>query len=78
MLLAGETLFLAGPEDILDFDEKDPAGKVPFWAVSTEDGSKKAEYTLRASQVYDSFAASEGRLYFTTVDGRVICYQPAS
>jgi outer membrane protein assembly factor BamB len=77
MLLAGETLFIAGPEDVLDFDEKDPAGKVSFWAVSTEDGSVKAEYTLKVSPVYDSFAASEGRLYFTTVDGRVICYQPA-
>ena len=78
MLLAGEILFIAGPQDVLDFDAKDPAGKVSFWAVSTEDGSKKAQYTLRASPVYDSFAASEGRLYFTTVDGRVMCYQPAS
>ena len=77
MLLAGETLFIAGPEDILDFETKDPAGKVSFWAVSTEDGSKIAEYTLKTSPVYDSFAAAEGRLYFTTVDGRVICYQPA-
>ena len=77
MLLAGETLFIAGPEDLLDFDSKDPAGKVSFWAVSTEDGSKIAEYTLRSSPVYDSFAAAEGRLYFTTVDGRVTCYQPA-
>ncbi|MHC4351663.1 MAG: outer membrane protein assembly factor BamB family protein [Planctomycetota bacterium] len=77
MLLAGETLFIAGPEDVLDFDEKDPAGKVSFWAVSTEDGSKMAEYTLRVSPVYDSFATADGRLYFTTVDGRVMCYQPA-
>jgi len=78
MLLAGETLFIAGPADILDFDTKNPAGEVSLWAVSTEDGSKKAQYTLRASPVYDSFAASDGKLYFTTVDGRVICYQPAS
>jgi outer membrane protein assembly factor BamB len=78
MLLAGKILFIAGPQDILDFDAKDPAGKVSLWAVSTEDGSTKGQYTLRASPVYDSFAASDGKLYFTTVDGRVICYQPAS
>ena len=77
MLLAGETLFIAGPENVLDFDAKEPAGKIFLWAVSTEDGSKITEYTLRASSVYDSFAASNGRLYLTTVDGRVICYQPA-
>jgi outer membrane protein assembly factor BamB len=76
MLLADETLFIAGPQDVLDFDAKEPSGKVFFWAVSAEDGSKITEYTLRASPVYDSFAASNGRLYFTTVDGRVICYQP--
>ena len=78
MLLAGETLFIAGPADVLDFDSKDPAGEVSFWAVSTTDGEKKAEYKLRASPVYDSFAASGGKLYFTTVDGRVMCYQPTS
>lgn len=77
MLLAGQTLFIAGPADVLDFDAKDPAGKVSFRAVSTEDGSTLAEYTLRASPVYDSFAAAGGRLYFTTVDGRVMCYQSA-
>ena len=78
MLLAGETLFIAGPQDVLDFDAKDPDSEVSLWAVSTEDGSTKAEYTLRASPVYDSFAASDGKLYLTTVDGRVMCYQPAS
>lgn len=74
MLLAGDTLFFAGPEDVNDFDAKQPKGDVLLWAVSTEDGSKKVEYTLKASPVYDSFAACAGRLYFTTVDGRVVCY----
>jgi hypothetical protein len=78
MLLAGETLFIAGPADILDFETKDPGSEVSLWAVSTEDGEIKAEYKLRASPVYDSFAASGGKLFFTTVDGRVMCYQPAS
>ena len=75
MLLAGETLFMAGPSEILDFTSKDPTGEIWLWAVSTEDGTKKAEYKLKTAPVYDSFAASHGNLYFTTVDGRVVCYQ---
>jgi len=75
MLLAGETLFIAGPSEILDFTSKDPTGNIWLWAVSTEDGTKKAEYKLKTAPVYDSFAASGGKLYFTTVDGRVVCYQ---
>jgi outer membrane protein assembly factor BamB len=76
MLLAGDTLFVAGPSDILDFASKKPKAEVWLWAVSTEDGVSKAEYKLKAAPVYDSFAASRGNLYFTTVDGRVVCYQP--
>jgi outer membrane protein assembly factor BamB len=75
MLLAGETLFIAGPSEILDFNSKDPTGEVWLWAVSTEDGTKKAEYKLKTAPVYDSFAASGGNMYFTTVDGRIVCYQ---
>jgi len=75
MLLAGHTLFLAGPSEILDFASKRPTGKVWLWAVSTDDGTRKAEYKLKAAPVYDSFAASQGYLYFTTVDGRIVCYQ---
>ena len=75
MLLAGETLFMAGPSEILDFTSKDPNGEIWLWAVSTEDGTKKAEYKLKTAPVYDSFAASGGNLYFTTIDGRVVCFQ---
>ena len=74
MLLADDALLIAGPEDINDFDAKAPQGDVWMWAVSTEDGEKKAERKLKASPVYDSFAVSGGRLYFTTVDGRVVSY----
>ena len=76
MLLAGDTLFLAGPSEILDFASKTPKGDIWLWAVSTEDGTKKAEYRLKAAPVYDSFAGYRGNLYFTTVDSRIVCYQP--
>ncbi|MFH1265785.1 MAG: PQQ-binding-like beta-propeller repeat protein [Planctomycetota bacterium] len=74
MLLAGDTLFFAGPQSVDDFDAREPKSDVLLWAVSTDDGSRKAEYRLKASPVYDSFAASAGRLHFTTVDGHVVCY----
>ncbi|MEE8450453.1 MAG: PQQ-binding-like beta-propeller repeat protein [Thermoguttaceae bacterium] len=77
MLLAGDTLLIAGPDNVADFDAKRPKGDVSLWAVSTEDGSAKARYKLKASPVHDSFAACAGRLFFTTVDGRVVCYEPA-
>jgi len=75
MLLAGDTLFVAGPSDIGDFFAQQPGKPVRLWAVSPADGSKLAEYKLKASPVLDSFAACRGRLYFTTADGRVVCYK---
>jgi outer membrane protein assembly factor BamB len=78
MLLAGDTLFAAGPTEIRDVDSGSPKGDVWLWAVSAADGTKKAEYKLKAAPVFDSLAAADGRLYFTTVDGRVVCYGEGS
>ena len=74
MALAGDTLFVAGPSDVGDLAAPKPRKPVHLWAVSAEDGSKRSECELAASPVFDSFAACSGRLYFTTVDGRVVCY----
>jgi len=76
MVLAGDTLFVAGPSDVGDVAAKDPTGDVWLWAVSAKDGTKQAEHKLGASPVFDSFAACTNGLYFTTVDGRIVCYQP--
>jgi len=84
MLLAGDTLFVAGPGGILDFTSRIPEGEVWLWAVSTADGTREGEYKLKASPMYDSFAAyrgnpdRRGNLYFTTVDGRIVCYQSSA
>jgi hypothetical protein len=75
MLLAGDTLFVAGPEEILDFTAESPKEGVWLSAVSAADGTTQAEYKLKTAPVFDSLAAAAGRLYFTTVDGRVVCYQ---
>ena len=57
------------------YDMRHVKKPVSLWAVAADDGSELAEHTLAAAPVYDSFAASGGRLYFTTVDGRVVCYR---
>ncbi|MGB2824482.1 MAG: PQQ-binding-like beta-propeller repeat protein, partial [Phycisphaerae bacterium] len=58
MLLAGDTLFVAGPDDVGDIFSPRPEKAVRLWAVSTADGGNLAEYRLTASPVLDSFAAT--------------------
>jgi len=74
MALAGDTLFVAGPADVLDFDSSDPDGEVRLWAVSAKDGTKKDGHTLSSTPVFDSMAVCDEGLYFTTVDGKVVCF----
>jgi len=75
MVLAGRTLFIAGPAEVGDLQREKPEGSVSLWAVSVDDGSKLAEYELNAVPVFDSFAVAGNGLYFTTVDGQVVCYR---
>jgi len=75
MVLAGKFLVIAGPRDVEDFASPSPSGPVSLWVVSPKDGEKLADYKLKAAPVFDSLAATPGRLYFATVDGRVVCYQ---
>ena len=42
--------------------------------ISAIDGSKLAEYELDCPPVFDGMAAANGRLYFSTIDGNVVCY----
>jgi len=77
MVLAGETLFVAGPPDVLDPEDPYAAfegrkGGV-LWAVSADDGKKLAEYKLDSPPAFDGLIAAGGRLYLTTRDGRVMC-----
>ncbi len=94
MVLAGETLFVAGPPDLLDeeaafqaFDdpatqarlsEQDRAlrgaGGALFQAFEAATGETVAEYPLDAPPVFDGLTAAAGRLYLSTVDGRVYCF----
>jgi len=77
MALADKTLFIAGPlegsgTDGLAAAHEGRAASV-LWAVSADDGKKLAEYKLSAAPVWDGMAPANGRLYVSTLDGRVLC-----
>jgi len=80
MVLAGKTLFLAGPPDrggegvdAIAAIEKNKAALLCVF--STEDGKKLAQYDLESLPVFDGMAAADGRLYISTVDGKVLCFK---
>jgi len=78
MLLAGETVFVAGAP--LVFDSNDPgatyAGRKGgiLWAASTGDGSKLAQYTLDILPAWDGMAAAYGKLFIVNQDGSIDCW----
>jgi len=88
MTLADKTLFVAGPTDVLDEgkagqdygdaalrQEAAYAGKSGgiLWAVSAEDGEKMASFELDSPPIFDGMIAAGGRLFLSTMDGRVVC-----
>jgi len=78
MATAGETLLVAGPPDVVDPDDPwvamDGRRGGLLWAVSATHGKRLAGYRLDSPPVFDGMAAAHGRLYFSTVDGKVVCY----
>ena len=81
MVLAGETLFVAGPPDKAEGDKSGPKGPLPLgktgklFALNGKDGSKVAEYPLSAAPVFDGMIAADGKLFVVTIDGRVQCFE---
>ena len=67
MLLAGDTLYVAGPTD--HANRRTTRGFL--WAVSSTDGSVTHRVKLPRPPALDGLAAAGGRLYLTTDDGRV-------
>ena len=77
MVVTDAHVFLAGMPDTLD--RRDP------WAAfegrqggvlavySKNDGEELAEYRLDKPPVFDGLAAANGRLFLTTIDGRIVC-----
>jgi hypothetical protein len=77
MVLAQDTLFMAGPPDV--FATGGPAAAFTddkeslLYAASAADGTELARYKLDSSPVFDGMAAAYGRLYISTRDGSVLC-----
>jgi hypothetical protein len=92
MVLAGETLLVAGAPDLVDevqaertFSEagtRDALARQAaalqgsegglLWLISTE-GEKLAETRLKSVPVFDGMAVADGRVFLTTIDGKVRC-----
>jgi len=77
MAIAGDKLIVAGhPDKIYPGDpwaayEGRKEGNLLVF--STTDGSKLSERPLASTPVYDGMAVAGGRLYLTTVDGKIAC-----
>ena len=77
-MLAGDTLLLAGPPDVID--PADPLATFEgrtgarLRAVSTEDGSMIWETPLDTQPVFDGMIAVQGKLYMCMRDGAVRCW----
>jgi outer membrane protein assembly factor BamB len=93
LVLAGGTLFVAGPPDVVDEEEAfrnldNPAIQAKLaaqaaalhgglggqlLAISAADGRKLAAYEIGAMPTFDGMAAAGGRLYLSTIGGKVLC-----
>ena len=77
LVLAGETVFVAGTPAV--FPSDDPAkayeGRMGgiLWAASASTGEKTAELKLSAAPVWDGMAVANGRLFISLQDGCVMC-----
>ena len=80
MALAGDTLFAAGSPDIVNpidpwaAHEGRRGGKL--LALSATAGKILTDRELDAPPVLDGMAVSHGRLLVSTIDGKIICYEP--
>ncbi|MHC4631061.1 MAG: outer membrane protein assembly factor BamB family protein [Planctomycetota bacterium] len=45
-----------------------------LWVMAKADGKLLGRYVLNTIPVFDGLAVAEGRLYLTTVNGRVLCF----
>jgi len=80
MVLAGQTLFVAGPPDVMDGDDPYAAFEgrrgCLLRAVSAADGRQLAEMRLEGVPVFDGLAAAAGRLFLVTTQGQVFSFSP--
>ena len=77
MVATRDTLFVAGPPDVLD--PKDPLAAFQnrkgglLRAYSTDNGKQLSEQPIESPPAFDGLIAANERLYLATADGRVRC-----
>ncbi len=77
MVLAGQTLLVAGPPDVVDPD--DPLAAFEgrkggrLWAVRASGGEKLLESQLDAPPVHDGMAVAAGKVLIALESGEVLC-----
>ncbi|MCE9548154.1 MAG: PQQ-binding-like beta-propeller repeat protein [Planctomycetia bacterium] len=80
LLQADQTLFAAGPPDLLQEHQAEGSAALAgkrngtLQAISAADGHTVASYPIESPPVFDGLAAAGGRLLMCTLDGNVICY----
>ena len=78
MVLAGRSLFVAGPPDVVDPD--DPMASFEgrkggtLRAYASADGKQLVERHLDTPPVFDGLIAAENRLFLSTTDGKIVCF----
>jgi len=89
MVLGGDRLAVAGPREWGDKDPdllaftNEPEARAGFEGakgvylhiVSSADGKRISACELPAMPVFDGLATANGRLYLSTLDGKVLCYR---
>ncbi len=80
LALAGRTLLLAGPPDVVEPDnplaqfEGQTDGRLRL--LSAENGQELAEYSLPRPPVFDGLAVARNRVFVSLQDGSVVCFEP--
>ena len=78
MAVAGKTLFVAGPPDVVNAGDPWAAWEgrngALLQAVSTADGKRLSELKLDGPPVFDGMAAATGSLYLSLRDGSIVCF----
>lgn len=78
MALAKDTLFVAGPPDVID--PKDPLGAFEgrkgglLYSIDASTGKRAAERALPSPPVFNGIAAARGNLLLALEDGSVACF----
>ena len=79
MVKTRDTLFVAGPPDVLDSADPYAAfeGRRGAYlsALSATDGREMTRIELSSPPVFDGMIAAHGRLFVSLRDGRIVCLQ---